>query len=86
MSNIEIRNSIFVIRYSAVRCSARAADAKAASVNGQKACHFGVVSYEQLKKMQFVCPILRSGGACNLLFSVYPVLDTIGKVTLNPKP
>jgi len=37
--------SNFVIRYSAVRCSARLPAAKAARLIIKKACHFGVVSY-----------------------------------------
>jgi len=45
-SDSTLRNSIFVIRYSAVRCSARMPAAKAANLIIKKPCHFGVVSYE----------------------------------------
>ena len=46
-SDSTLRNSIFVIRYSAVRCSARMPAAKAANLIIKKPCHFGVVSYER---------------------------------------
>ena len=41
-----LRDSKFVIRYSAVRCSARLPVAKAAGLIIKKTCHSGVVSYE----------------------------------------
>ena len=45
-SDSTLRNSIFVIRYSAVRCLARLVAAKAISLIIKKPCHFGVVSYK----------------------------------------
>ena len=47
-SDSTLRNSIFVIRYSAVRCLARLAAAKADSLIIKKPRHFGVVSCERL--------------------------------------
>jgi hypothetical protein len=40
-----LRNSLFVIRYSAVRCLIQAI--AAASLITKKTCHFGLVSYER---------------------------------------
>ena len=45
-SDSTLRNSIFVIRYSADRCSARLPATKAASLIIKIPCHFGVVSYK----------------------------------------
>jgi len=45
-SDSTLRNSIFDIRYSAVRCSARLPAAKATSLIINKPCHFGVVSFK----------------------------------------
>jgi hypothetical protein len=47
-SDSTLRNSIFVIRYSAVRCSARLPATKAANLIIKKSRHFGVVSYKRV--------------------------------------
>ena len=62
-SDSTLRHSIFVIRYSAVRCSARLPAAKAASVIIKKPCHFGVVSY---KYQTSPFPDTRHLVTCNL--------------------
>ena len=45
-SDSTLRHSKFVIRYSAVRCSAQLSAAKAAGLIISKLCHFSVVSYK----------------------------------------